>query len=148
MADLTTVKKRIPRSVYDEVIVLDPAGVPYKAEIAQVEIYDDDLMTHTFINAPQPGVAYPVDEICYLLISKDGHTAMDEYAGEQHILEGWARPKPGKRARVLHYFEGGKSLCGRWYYDGEEIRAVPTEGQLLKPGLCTVCSKEHMRRGN
>jgi len=88
----------IPRQVGEQVLALDPAGVPYLAEIELVEIFEDeDDGFAGWVNAPDPGEHYPQNMIVYLLRSLEGRTAMDEYAGDVHLVGTSWDEWPGER---------------------------------------------------
>jgi len=52
--------------------------------------------------------------------------------------EGWGWPG---RASEGHYFVGGRSLCGRWLYDGEV-----DEGDYEGWSRCAVCRRKLAKR--
>ena len=53
--------------------------------------------------------------------------------------EGWARPS---NARKFHYYVGGRSLCGKWFFLGEvdEDAGEPTASD------CKACAKSMVTR--
>ena len=55
------------------------------------------------------------------------------------LRKGWA--KPGAAAK-FHYFEDGRSLCGRWAFGGD----LEEDDDKTSPGDCKACAKKLAKR--
>jgi len=60
------------------------------------------------------------------------------------LKEGWGFPPP---ARFEHYFRGGRSLCGRWHWDGEVHERMIDAEMLCGICLAAYNKKEAERAG-
>lgn len=61
--------------------------------------------------------------------------------GEVAEPRGWGWPMNSRKA---HYFEAGRSLCGRWMFWGRDL----LDDVARSPDDCAACWKALVKRGS